>query len=344
MKPIPIALVGLGWVGTHRHLPILRSDPRFRLVGLIDQMPGRAAEAAGKLGLLHSPEAHILREVPWLNQVEAISIATSPWSHAPLVEEARELGLHVLTEKPFTVELDDAIALAEPGPQSFAVMHNFQFANSALRLWADMAAGRLGAIRSISANQMSNPRRRLPTWYQDLPLGLFYDESPHFFYLLRRAAPGLVLKNVDLVPGRDGATPELITARYAAPGPDGDIPVSLSMRFTSPLSEWYLAVQGEEALGIVDLFRDIYLHLPNDGLHTTKTVLRTSLIASLGHWGAHIGSGIGHLTGHLHYGVDQIFARFAEGIAAGRDGALIDRAAALDVVRMQHDIISAAGR
>ncbi len=39
----------------------------------------------------------------------------------------------------------------------------------------------LGEISSLFLYQISNDKRRLPKWGDDLPLGLFYDESPHFF-------------------------------------------------------------------------------------------------------------------------------------------------------------------
>lgn len=337
---IPIALIGLGWVGTHRHLPTIRASRRFRLVGVIDRDPERVRTIAERYGV-QGWAGETLEGVPWLGECQAVAIATTPAAHGPLVAAARGHGLHVLSEKPFTIEPKDAENLEAPGGPVIGVMHNFQFARSARRLWADMSSGRLGPIRAINALQLSNPRRRLPTWYETLPLGLFYDESPHFFYLLRRAAPGLALRDVDFVPGRDGRhTPVLVRARYAAPSAEGEIPVSLSMQFESPVSEWHLAVSGERAIGIVDLFRDIYVRIPEDGLHTTATVLRSTVAATTGHWSGYVGSGVRHLTRRLDYGVGEVYARFAAGVAAGTDPALIGRADAAAVVRMAHEVIS----
>lgn len=337
---IPLALVGLGWVGTHRHLPAIRADRRFRLVGVIDRDPERVRTIADRNGV-RGFVGHGLEGAPWLGECRAVAIASSPAAHAPLIAAARARGLHVLTEKPFTIDPQDAENLGASGGPVLGVMHNFQFARSARRLWADLSSGRLGPIRAINAVQLSNPRRRLPTWYETLPLGLFYDESPHFFYLLRRAAPGLILRDVDFVPGRNGRhTPVLVRVRYAAPAAEGEIPVSLSMQFESPVSEWHLAVSGERAIGIVDLFRDIYVRVPQDGLHTTATVLRSTLVATTGHWSGYVGSGIRHLARRLDYGVGEVYARFAAGVAAGTDPALIGRADAAAVVRMAHEVIA----
>ncbi len=342
-QPIPVALVGLGWVGTHRHLPAIAANPRFRLVGVIDRDADRVRGIVDRKGILGFVGSD-LAEVPWLAECQAVAIATSPAVHAPLIDAARERGLHVLTEKPFTVDPADAERLGAPGGPVIGVMHNFQFARSARHLWEDLSKAKLGPVRAINAVQLSNPRRRLPVWYETLPLGLFYDESPHFFYLLRRAAPGLELRDVDCVPGRDGRrTPVLVRTRYAAPSTEGEIPVTLSMQFESAVSEWHLAVVGERAIGIVDLFRDIYIRVPQDGLHTTASVLRSTLASTGGHWLGYVGSGLRHVTRRLDYGVSEVYDRFAAGVASGTDPDLIGRSDALAVVRMAHEVIEGVG-
>lgn len=341
-RRIRVAVIGAGWVGTHRHLPTLRADGRFRLVGVVDRNRERAAAAATRFGLDRIAVASSLEDVGWLEDVDAVTIATSPDAHALLLGEARTFGLHVLTEKPFTLNFHDAEMAAAPGDTVVAVMHNFQFARSAERLWSDLAGRRLGAVRSISANQLSNRARRLPDWYEELPLGLFFDESPHLLYLLRRMVPDAALQDLDVVRGRDGRrTPQHVWARYSG---GGQIPVTLSMNFESAVSEWYLAVHGERAVGIVDLFRDIYIRVPDDGSHTTSTVLRSSLAATAGHWSGYASSGVLHLTGRLRYGVDGVIGRFAEAIVAGHDPEHCGRADALAVRRMQQVIIEASGR
>lgn len=341
-SPIPIAVVGAGWVGSARHLPTLRADSRFRVVGVVDRHEGRVQAAARRFRLHRTAVASSLAGVPWLGEVAAITIATPPDSHGRLLAEARELGLHVLTEKPFALDLAEAERAAMPSQSVVAVMHNFGFGRSATRLWADIATGRLGELRGVSGIQLSNPARRLPEWYEELPLGLFFDESPHLLYLLRRIAPDLTLQALDVLQGRDGRrTPRLVTARYAA-GPSGELPMTLSMNFEAAVSEWQFAVHGARGVGIVDIFRDIYIRLPNDGRHTTKTVARTSLAATRGHWAGYVTSGALHVTGRLRYGVDAVVGAFADGIAAGRDPQYCGRADALAVRKMQQEILDGA--
>ncbi|QAY76982.1 Gfo/Idh/MocA family protein [Sphingosinicella sp. BN140058] len=340
--PLRTAAVGLGWVTQARHIPAMRRNPRYELIGVVDRAPGRAKALASKLGCPNHAETGDLSAVSWLDQVDAITVGTAPMTHHDVVCQALRLGKHVITEKPFAASVAEGegmVRVAEQNDRQLAVVHNFQFARSTRRLLAELESGRLGAVMGLSAIQLGNPGRRLPTWYEELPLGLFYDESPHLLYLLRRLAGGLSLAKAVTVPSTRGLnTPARIDAWFRAP--DAAYPITLSCNFESPVSEWHLLVFGEKRLAIVDVFRDIYLSLPNDGNHDTRTVLRTSVAASAQHWIQHVTSGIPHLTGRLLYGNDQVFDRFARA-ATGEPSALepISAAAGLDVLKLQHAII-----
>ncbi|AFQ46665.1 Gfo/Idh/MocA family protein [Burkholderia cepacia] len=347
--PIRVASVGLGWVTTHRHLPVMLRDPSFEVVGLIDRQPQHAERVAQRLKIRHHACAGSLADVPWLDDVDAVTIGAGPHAHYPLIREALRAGKHVLTEKPFTMRVaegEELVKLAKAHERTLCIVHNFQFASSTKRLLRDVESGCYGSIRSITAHQFGNPERRLPAWYEDLPLGLFYDESPHMFYLLRRLAPGaLALRHATVVPSSTGLeTPCMITAHYQCNAQHGSIPVMLNMNFESPVSEWQVIVCGERFMGIVDVFRDIYIRLPNDGAHTTATVLRTSLSATWQHWQQHFTSGIRHLRGMLFYGNDDVFAGFARSIRTGNAVEPIGADSALAILGMQHQIIECAAR
>lgn len=342
-----VAAVGLGWVTLHRHLPALRRDPAFELVGVADRHPGRAQSVAEKHGVPRHHAGDRLAAIPWLEEVEAFTIGAGPAAHGALIREALELGRHVLTEKPFVLdpaEGEELVALARSKGRVLAVVHNFQFARSMRRLAADLAAGRYGALRFLHARQLGNPLRRLPSWHEELPLGLFYDESPHMFYLLRALAPPpLEFLRAEVHPSTQGKrTPAWISAHYAAGR--SRIPVKLDMAFEAPLSEWHIGVAGERSLGDVDVFRDIYIRLPNDGAHTAWPVVRTSLAATWAHWTQHLVSGPRHLSGTLDYGNGEVFRRFAAAARAAQEPEGIGGADALAVLRMQHEVLQRAQR
>ncbi|MGH6803364.1 MAG: Gfo/Idh/MocA family protein, partial [Methyloceanibacter sp.] len=270
-----------------------------------------------------------------------VTVAAAPMVHYNLVKEALALGKHVLTEKPFVItveEGEDVVRTAERESLCLAIVHNFQFARSTKRLLAEIASGSLGRVHGMDAVQFGNPLRRLPEWYEELPLGLFYDESPHLLYLMRAVAGPLRLSRAMSIPSRSGLnTPARVEAWFDA---SADYPIRLACNFESPVSEWYLMIFGEKRVGIVDIFRDIYLSLPNDGAHDTRRVIATSLIATFQHWLQHVTSGVPHLAGRLFYGNDEVFARFAASID-GDAHALepIGPTCALDTLRLQHAII-----
>lgn len=346
-RRLRVAAVGLGWVTLHRHLPAMRGTPEIEVVGVVDRQPGRAAAVARSEGIARFHEGGELGRIPWLGEVDAFSIGTHPASHAALVREALELGRHAITEKPFAMHPEEGerlVALASERRRTLAVVHNFQFARSMQRMLADLRAGHYGQIRFVHAQQLGNPARRLPEWCEELPLGLFYDESPHLLYLLRALSPApLAFLRAEVHPSRLGkVTPAWISAHYAA-GAEA-VPVKLNMAFEAPLSEWHISVAGERCFGDVDLFRDIYVRLPNDGAHTAWPVLRTSLAATWSHWRQHLQSGPRHLAGRLLYGNADVFRRFAAAACDSVEPALIGPQDALAVLRMQHDIIERAER
>jgi scyllo-inositol 2-dehydrogenase (NADP+) len=339
---IKVGAVGLGWVALNRHLPVMDRSPHFEVVGVIDRQQGRAEAVAKQRGYRCSSCAATLDEISWLDEVDAVTVATAPMAHHALVREALLRGKHVLTEKPFAMTVaqgEDLVQTAAKTGRQLAIVHNFQFARSTLRLKAEIAAGVLGTITGIDAVQFGNPGRRLPDWYEELPLGLFYDESPHLLYLMRSIAGPLQLARAITVPSRRGlATPARIAAWFTAE--TCDYPIALSCNFESPVSEWYLMVFGEKRLGIIDVFRDIYISLPNDGAHDTRNVLRTSVVATAQHWLQHVTSGIPHLIGRLFYGNDHVFDRFARAIAGDVDVLEpIGPESALSILRLQHAIV-----
>jgi predicted dehydrogenase len=342
VKKLRVAAIGLGWVALHRHLPVMERSADFEVVGVIDRSAGRAREVAAQRGHLRFAETSDLSSVEWLNEVDVITVATAPMSHYSIIRQSLELGKHVLTEKPFTMtvaEGEELVRLAGARRLELAIVHNFQFARSTKLLLSDIARGKLGKLRSINAVQFSNPRRRLPVWCDQLPLGLMYDESPHLLYLIRAVAGDIQLVRSLTYPSTMGLnTPARIDAYFESPNFPG--PITLNCNFESPISEWYLMVFGENRLGIVDVFRDVYISLPNDEGHGTAKVFRTSVTAAGQHFWQHLISGIPHLRGRLFYGNDEVFMRFARAIRGSvEESAPIGAESALAVLRLQHAII-----
>jgi scyllo-inositol 2-dehydrogenase (NADP+) len=340
--PIRIAAVGLGWVSQNRHLPAIAvSRGTYRLVGVIDSRLERARLVAERYRT-RGAAARVLANVPWLDDVDAIVVGAPPFAHAALIEEAIAAGKHVLTEKPFVMEVADGERLLRSALNAhrvLAIVHNFQFSRSFKCLQRLIQDRKLGEIRSVWATQLSNPRRRLPEWYRDLPGGLFFDESPHLLYLVRRLLPDLSLVASRITPSTGGeSTPAEVYAQFS--NRHGQT-ATLLMNFEAALSEWHLIVTGEHGTADVDVFRDILTFLPNDGRHDARDILRTSYRAIRAHLLGTLASGARHSLKRLDYGNCEILARFADSIhQAALQPDFIGSHEALAVRRLQDEILS----
>ena len=334
--------VGAGWVTTHRHIPAMRATGRYEIAAIVDRRGERACAAATALDVPSALESDSFADLPDVADVDVVTCGTAPFTHFDVVGAALRAGKHVITDKPFTMTLDqgqELAALAASTDRQLAIVHNFQFARSVLRVDKWRERGRLGELHAIWALQLSNPDRRLPTWIDQLPLGLFYDESPHLLYLIRHfAGADPELESATVVPsGCASATPAQLTAQYGAP-----LPITLAMNFEAPLSEWQVVLLGSRGAAIVDIFRDIAIFVPPDQAHRTFDVARTSIRAGWGHLTGYARSGPDHVRGRLRYGNDEVFRRFADAVQHSRRAEGISVFDALAVLRAQHDLIRCA--
>jgi predicted dehydrogenase len=331
-----VVAVGAGWVTLHRHLPGIRAAPTLELVGIVDRDPARAEDAARRHGVRHAAS---LSDAA-LGAFDAVTIGTAPPSHGALVRDALSLGKHVLVEKPFAMdprEADELVALASARDRILAVVHNFQFARSVSAARRHVARGTFGALRGVVGLQLSNERRRLPAWYRELPGGLFYDESPHFFYLVRAFLGDAVVTDASFIPSLDAHdhTPRSAHIDLVS----GAAFATLDMRFAAALSEWQLLVLCDRATLACDIFRDILTIVPDDGVHRPSQIMRSSVRATVDHWAGVVTSGARFATGRLDYGNTEVFRRFGAAIAEHRapDGMSAEDGRA--VVRMMHDAL-----
>lgn len=340
---VRVAVVGAGWVSTVRHVPTLRRTKGATIVGAIDRSGERVERLAARYRIPRSCATTDLASVPWLREVDALTIGTAPSSHFELCRQALALGKHVIMEKPMTLaphEAEQLRELARAKGLTLAIVHNFQFTRSFQALRALIDAGLIGEITGVAATQLSSDRRRLPEWYEELPWGLFYDESPHLLYLLRSLYPALELHQATVWASASGKrTPGLVTAHYRAPhGP----PITLYMNFESSISEWHLIVYGTRMTAAVDVFRDILVTMPCDRAHSPGDILRTTLHAGAAHLFGVISSGVRHVTGNQLYGNPEVFARFIAAVRDGSDLRPVSGDDGLAVLRMQHDLMSSA--
>ncbi|NWG13322.1 MAG: Gfo/Idh/MocA family oxidoreductase [Acidobacteria bacterium] len=126
---IRVGVVGVGALGQH-HARVYASLPQVELVGVVDSMPGRAAEIGVPLGATIFTDHREL-----FGKVDAVSIATPTTTHAPIGESFLNEGVHVLVEKPISGSIDAAqslVAAAKRNDRVLQVGHLERF-NPAVR-------------------------------------------------------------------------------------------------------------------------------------------------------------------------------------------------------------------
>lgn len=323
-KKVKLAIVGAGNISNTRHIPALKKVADAEIIGVLSNKLDRAQKTAEANGVLNfaqineSFEDNIknLKKLSWFKKVDAVVIGAPPHLHYNLVKIFLELGKHVLVEKPMMMnkkECDEMIALAKAKNKVFYVMHNFQYARKMLKLNKIIESKRYGEIVSIVETQFTNHDRRLPEWYNDLPMGLFYDEAAHFMYLLERHGGKLVIDNAYAVYDTDKTqnTPVTLTVNARA----DKVPVTMLLNFHAPICEWHYVVNFKKNIFIYDFFKDILIKLPTDNEHLAGDILKNSILYTWQYWTQFIANGVRMITGNLLYGHDHVLGSFVRAIS-----------------------------
>jgi len=144
------AVIGLGNVAIHGHLPGWLGRPDVRIVAAADARPAQRAECEARLPgarWYDSPEALLAGE-----RLDFADICTPPSSHAPLIEGALGRGLHVLCEKPLVTapeELARVAAAAAKASRVLHTVHNWHHAPILSLVGGLIGQGEIGRVRRI---------------------------------------------------------------------------------------------------------------------------------------------------------------------------------------------------
>jgi scyllo-inositol 2-dehydrogenase (NADP+) len=314
-KRVRVGIVGTGWVALKRHIPAFKRDSRVTLSAILGREPTSTESVARRFRI---PRSFTSLEKFLKEPLDVVSVCTPPGTHAWLVEAAIRAGKHVLVEKPMTLTSEEGQALEALAGSTGVILcpaHNLLFSRSLKQAKSLLESGKTGKVRWAMGIQLSSWRRRLPTWFEELPGGLFFDEAPHFLYLMRHFLGELQVEHAWHISGRDlPSGTERTEARLQ--GADGT--GYLTMWFGAPFSEWLLILFCSQAVLILDLFRDILIHLPPEPAHRARDVLKMSLVGTLRLWRGIGNSGIRSTCGQLSYGHNQLVRRFLDAVIDGK--------------------------
>lgn len=139
-EPIRLGIVGGGLISQLVHLPTLRQlDDRFVLAGLVDPSAGVRSRVAARFGIDPTFEHH---HGLLALDLDAVLVCGPNGTHAEVVLDALDAGLHVFVEKPLCIRLEDADRIVERSDAAGLVvqvgyMKRFDPAYEALSAWAE---------------------------------------------------------------------------------------------------------------------------------------------------------------------------------------------------------------
>jgi len=120
IKPIRVALLGVGKIARDQHFPAIAANPAFALTATISR------QAAGTTALPHVSDLPTL--IAHGPAVDAIILCTPPQVRYALAARAIDEGLHVFLEKPPGATLSEVVALRKQaegrGVTLFASWHS----------------------------------------------------------------------------------------------------------------------------------------------------------------------------------------------------------------------------
>ena len=140
-----VGIVGCGGIA-RSHARAYAANPRVRLVGGVDIIPGRAAGFANAYGTTaYDSIADLMAQQP-----DLVSVATPPGSHVAPTLKLLERGCSVLLEKPPTANLADLDELAAAERESAGavyVVFQHRHGSGARRAYDMLSRGTLGQPR-----------------------------------------------------------------------------------------------------------------------------------------------------------------------------------------------------
>lgn len=149
MNKIKVAVIGCGSIAKHRHLPEYAANEHVELVAVCDIVKSRADEIASLYGATSYERAEELLQN---ENIDAVSVCTPNYLHAPISIAALKAGKHVLCEKPMATSKEDAELMIETAyehDKKLMIAHNQRFVPSHAKAKALLASGELGKVYSF---------------------------------------------------------------------------------------------------------------------------------------------------------------------------------------------------
>src|SRR5215216_1156199 len=149
MNEVRVGIIGVGWPG-QRHIEGYQKHSRARISALADVNADFAEGIKTQYGVTGAQVFDDYREMLTGDHVDAVSICTPNFLHAPMAIDALRAGKHVLLEKPLAHTLEDGERLAKEvaghSAQTFMIGFNNRYRPDSVVLKNQIEAGELGRL------------------------------------------------------------------------------------------------------------------------------------------------------------------------------------------------------
>lgn len=148
-----VGISGSGF-GVRVHLPALLAHPRFDVVALAS--PNSAAAVAAERKIPHAFAS--CEEMVAGAQLDAVVVASPPFVHRADVLASLERGLHVLCEKPFALNLEqaeDMLAASKRAGTACGMSHEFRWIPQRTAVKELVVNGHLKPLREIEVTYLT---------------------------------------------------------------------------------------------------------------------------------------------------------------------------------------------
>jgi predicted dehydrogenase len=179
-----IGLIACGGI-THHHLTAYRAAG-YNVVALCDLVLSRAKSRRDQF----YPDAQVYRDYRKLlrrDDVEVVDIATHPRERAAIIRDALRAGKHVLSQKPFVLDLDVGqrlVDLADRQGVKLAVNQNGRWAPHFSYIRHAIQAGLLGQVAAAHLSVHWDHTWVRGTAFEQVKHLILYDFAVHWFDIL----------------------------------------------------------------------------------------------------------------------------------------------------------------
>jgi scyllo-inositol 2-dehydrogenase (NADP+) len=177
---IEVGLVGFGLAGRAFHAAVIRAVPGLHLAAVVQRSGNEAAEKYPDVRIVRS-----LDELLFMPKIRLVVIATPNETHYPFARQCLEAGRDVVVDKPFTTNLEEAVALVQLAKETgrlLTVYQNRRYDGDFQAIRQLVGAGTLGRIvRFETAYDRFRPQLKPGAWRETTRpgSGILFDIAPH---------------------------------------------------------------------------------------------------------------------------------------------------------------------